>query len=149
MRVRSLGRKDPLEKSMMTHSSFFFFFAGPGHASPASWTAPGPQPLDTFQFSRLENAMDRGAQQATLHKATKSRTRLKQLSTHTCTAAPHNTEASPGPSLIWSLWMRCFLHLVIQTWNMLYGLTCLHLLVLHGHMGRNQLFKLFVRVLQK
>ena len=80
--------------------------------------------------------MDRAAQRATLYRATKGRTRLKQLSMHTC-IAPHNTEATLGQFLIWSLWVRRILHLAIQTRNVLYGLTCLHLLVLHGYMGRN------------
>ena len=37
-----------------------------------------------FQFSYLENPMDRGAwEQATVHGLTKSQTQLKQLSSHT------------------------------------------------------------------
>ena len=36
-----------------------------------------------LQYSCLENPMDRGAWQATVHRVTQSRTRLKQLSTHT------------------------------------------------------------------
>ena len=35
-----------------------------------------------LQYSCLENLMDRGAWQATVHDVTKSQTRLKQLSTH-------------------------------------------------------------------
>ena len=35
-----------------------------------------------FQYSRLENPMDRGAWRATVHKVTKSQTQLKQLSLH-------------------------------------------------------------------
>ena len=34
------------------------------------------------QYSSLENPMDGGAWQATVHRVTKSRTQLKQLSTH-------------------------------------------------------------------
>ena len=38
-----------------------------------------------LQYSCLENPMDReGAWQATVHRVTKSWTRLKRLSTHTC-----------------------------------------------------------------
>ena len=44
---------------------------GGGHGSP-------------FQYSCLEHPMDRGVGQATVHRVTRSRTRLKQLSTHTC-----------------------------------------------------------------
>ena len=36
-----------------------------------------------LQYSCLENAMDRGAWQATVHRVTKSQTQLKQLSTDT------------------------------------------------------------------
>ena len=46
--VRSLGREDPLEKEMVTHSS----------------------------NSCLENSMDRGAWRATVHGVAKSQTRL-------------------------------------------------------------------------
>ena len=42
-------------------------FPGGGHGNP-------------LQYSCLENPMDRGAQQATVHRVTKSRTRMKQLS---------------------------------------------------------------------
>ena len=52
--VRSLGREDPLEKEMATHSSIL----------------------------GLENPMDREAWRATVHGITQSQTTLKQLSTH-------------------------------------------------------------------
>ena len=52
--VRSLGKED---------------FPGGGHGHP-------------LQYSCLENPMDRGAWQATVHGVAKSWTRLKQLSTH-------------------------------------------------------------------
>ena len=54
-RVRSLGQDDSL---------------GEGHGN-------------LLQYSCLENPMDRGAWQATVLGVTKSRTGLKQLSTHT------------------------------------------------------------------
>ena len=47
--VRSLGREDPLEKGMATHSR---------------------------QYSCLENPVDRGAYQTTVRGVTKSQTRL-------------------------------------------------------------------------
>ena len=47
MQVRSLGQEDPLEKGMATHSSI---------------------------LSCLENPLDRGAWQATVHMVTKSQT---------------------------------------------------------------------------
>ena len=37
---------------------------------------------NSFQYSFLENLMDRGAWQATVHKITKSRTQLKRLGRH-------------------------------------------------------------------
>ena len=56
MWVWSLGQEDPLQEGMATHSSFFC----------------------------LENRMDRGTRWATVHKVTKSHTRLKQPNMHTC-----------------------------------------------------------------
>ena len=38
-----------------------------------------------LQYSWLENPTDRGALRATIHRVTKSRTQLKQLSTHSLT----------------------------------------------------------------
>ena len=55
--TRSLGREDALEQRMATHPSIL------------AWRIP----------------MDRGAWWATVHGVTKSRTRLKRLSMHTCT----------------------------------------------------------------
>ena len=54
MWVRSQGPKNQLGEEMVTHSSNFC----------------------------LENPVDRGAWQATVHRVTKSWTRLQQLSTH-------------------------------------------------------------------
>ena len=53
--VQSLSWEDRLEKEMTTHSSIL------------AWRIP----------------MDRGARWATVHRVTKSQTRLKRLSTHT------------------------------------------------------------------
>ena len=44
---------------------------------------PGGEHGNPLQYSCLENSMDRGAWQATVHRVTKSRTQLKQLSMHT------------------------------------------------------------------
>ena len=52
MLVRSLGREDPLEKGMATHSSIL------------AWRIP----------------LQEGAWQSTVHRIAKSRTRLKRLS---------------------------------------------------------------------
>ena len=55
MRVRSLGREDPLQEGMATHSSIL------------AW----------------ENSMDREAWQAIVHGVTKSWTQLNRVSMHT------------------------------------------------------------------
>ena len=48
---------------------------------PGSGRSPGEGHGNPLQYSRLENPMDRGAWQATVHGVAKSWTRLKQLST--------------------------------------------------------------------
>ena len=40
--------------------------------------------MNTLQYSCLENPMERGAWWATVHRVTKNRTQLKQLSMHAC-----------------------------------------------------------------
>ena len=45
---------------------------------------PGGKHDNPLQYSCLENPTDREAWPATVHGVTKSRTRLKRLSTHTC-----------------------------------------------------------------
>ena len=52
---------------------------------PGSGGSPGGGNGNPLQFSCLENPMDRGAWQATVHRVTKSLTQLKQLSMHECT----------------------------------------------------------------
>ena len=49
---------------------------------PGSGRSPGGGHGNPLQYSCLENAMDRGAWQATVHGITKSQTRLKQLNMH-------------------------------------------------------------------
>ena len=48
---------------------------------PGSGRSPGGGPGNRFQYSCLENPVDRGAWWATIHGVTRSRTRLKCLST--------------------------------------------------------------------
>ena len=48
--------------------------------------SPGGGNGNPLQYSSLENPMDGGAWWATVHGVAKSRTRLKQLSTHTETS---------------------------------------------------------------
>ena len=52
----------------------------PGQEDPLEEGVANP-----LQYSCLENPMDRGAWWATVHGVTKSRTRLKRLSTHALT----------------------------------------------------------------
>ena len=50
---------------------------------PGLGRSPGEGHGNPLQYSCLENPMDRGAWRATVHRVTKSWTRLKRLSTHT------------------------------------------------------------------
>ena len=49
---------------------------------PGSGRSPGGQHGNPLQYSCLENSMDRGAWQPTVHGVAKSQVRLKSLSTH-------------------------------------------------------------------
>ena len=51
-------------------------------STPGSGRSPGGRLGDPLQYSCLENPIDRGAWLATVHRIAKSRTQLKQLSTH-------------------------------------------------------------------
>ena len=51
---------------------------------PGLGRSPGEGHGNPLQYSCLENPMDRGAWGTTVHGVTKSQTRLKQLSMHTC-----------------------------------------------------------------
>ena len=51
---------------------------------PGSGRSPGGGHRNPLQYSCLENPMDRGAWQATVHRVAKSWTGLKQLSTQSC-----------------------------------------------------------------
>ena len=55
---------------------------------PGSGRSPGGGHGNPLQFSCLENLMNRRVWQATVHRVTKSQTRLKQLSTHTVEVTP-------------------------------------------------------------
>ena len=48
---------------------------------PGLGISPGGGHSNPLQYSCLENSMDRGTWQATVHGVTKNQTRLKQLST--------------------------------------------------------------------
>ena len=47
---------------------------------PGSGMSPGGGPSNLLQCSYLENPMDRGTRWAIVHRVTKTRTRLKELS---------------------------------------------------------------------
>ena len=74
---------------------------------PGSGRSPGGG--DPLQYSCLENPMDRGTWQATVHRAAQSQARLKWLSTHTYTHGgtdrPLNNSAE-GDSLIPSVQVK-------------------------------------------
>ena len=84
-RVRSLGREDPLEKEMATHSSTLAWkipwMEEPGrllHGVPKSWTR-----LRDFTFTFQEIVKDREVWHATVHGVTKSWTQLSDCTTTT------------------------------------------------------------------
>ena len=56
--------------------------AGDTGSIPGSRRSPGKRNDNTLQYSCLGNPLDRGAWEATVHRASKSRTQLKQLSNH-------------------------------------------------------------------
>ena len=51
---------------------------------PGSGRFPEEGNGNPFQYPCLENPMDKGASQATVHRFAQSRTQLKQLSMHAC-----------------------------------------------------------------
>ena len=55
---------------------------GDSGSIPGLGRSPGVGNGTPLQYSRLQNPMDRGAWQATVHAITKSWTQLKQFSTH-------------------------------------------------------------------
>ena len=64
--------------------------AGDSCSIPGLGRSPGAGTGNPLLHSFLENPMDRGAWQATVHRVTKSQTRLKGLSTHTHARATGN-----------------------------------------------------------
>ena len=57
--------------------------AGDTGSIPGSGRFPGEGSSNPLQYSCLENIMDLGAWQATVHRVTKSQTRLQRLTMHT------------------------------------------------------------------
>ena len=62
---------------------------------PGSGRSPGGGHGNPLQYSCLENPMDRGAWQATVHGVTRSQTRLKQLSMHAHVETPWKYGVQP------------------------------------------------------
>ena len=60
---------------------------------PGSGRSPGGGHGNTLQYSCLDNPMDKGAWQVTVHRITKNQTRLKQLSMHTHTSLEAGTQS--------------------------------------------------------
>ena len=56
--------------------------AGDSGSIPRLGRSPGGEHGNPLRYSCLENPMDRGAWQATVHRVAKSQTRLKRLGTH-------------------------------------------------------------------
>ena len=75
--------------------------AGDLGSVPGSGRSPGGEHDNPLQYSCLENPMERGPCQATVHRVAKSWTRLKQLSTHTPMTAGRG---SLKRILKWSTW---------------------------------------------
>ena len=67
---------------------------------PGSGSSPGAQQSNLLQYSFLENPMDRGAWQATVHGVAKGQTRLKWLSMHTRDF--HSRVASMSSQAMWN-----------------------------------------------
>ena len=59
------------------------FNVGDPGSNPGSGKSPGERNGYPFQYSFLENSMDRGAWQATVHGVTKSGTQLRNFHFHT------------------------------------------------------------------
>ena len=81
---------------------------------PRTRRSPGGGHGNPLQYSCLENAMDRGAWQDTVHRVTQSQTWLKRLSTHThglrtwdsCLWLRKNHSTGPGQRL--DVFYPCF-----------------------------------------
>ena len=72
---------------------------------PGSGRSPEEGNGNPFQYSCLENSMDRGAWRATVHRVTRSQTRLRNW-THTCTHTHTHTRAILADVFIFSSFSR-------------------------------------------
>ena len=69
---------------------------------PGLGRSPGGGNGNPLQYSCLENSMDRGAWQATVHRVTKSRTQLKQLIACAHTIIGQRKQAGQAGRQLWS-----------------------------------------------
>ena len=69
--------------------------AGAMGSFPGSGRSPGGRHGNPFQYSCLENPMERGAWRAMVHKIANSQTRLKRLSTHAAGPASLSSVVCP------------------------------------------------------
>ena len=72
-----------------------------------SGRSPGGGHDNPLQYSCLESPMDRGAWQATVHRAAKSWAQLKRLSVHVHTRTPHTRTRTEGHGTL-SLAIPCY-----------------------------------------
>ena len=70
------------------------------HSIPRSGRSPGGEHDNPLQYFCLENPMDRGVWQTTVHSVAKSRTQLKRLSTHAL-YYPRSVECMDAEPQIW------------------------------------------------
>ena len=82
--LRSFSISDPKDSIWMT--TYYF---GDGQIVYYNYTHMLSHIFNTYQYSCLENPLDREARQATVHKIAQSWTWLKWLSMHACTTHTH------------------------------------------------------------
>ena len=86
---------------------------------PGSRRSPGEGNVNPLQYSCLENSIDRGAWQATVHGVAKSQTQLKQLSTHASTKTVYlNRSKLFSLFYIWKNWGKetvCFINRITSS----------------------------------
>ena len=102
-----------------------------------SGRSPGGRHGNSLQYSCLENPMDRGAWWATVHRVTKSRTWLKQLSKQF--KADVTVSGCQEPQISLSGDSAISRKLLISTWSNR-AHHCVHILTNRTRMGRGGLY---------